>query len=196
VVDVSNPAAPVIVGRAATPDYARGVAVAGTVAYVANSVGGLEVVDLSSPDAPTVRGSVDTPGNGYGAAAVGSHAFVADRLSGLEILSIQCEPMVGVAETVSPTSPAVLLASPNPFRRAARIRLVRLGEGPLRVDIHDASGRAVRRFAPQTLDPGDPGVLRWDGRDDAGRALPAGVYLVRESAVDGTTAEGRAVLIR
>jgi hypothetical protein len=44
------------------------------------------------------------------------------------------------------------------------------------VRIHDLGGRAVRTIE---LGTGAGGILTWDGRDDDGRRLPAGLYLVR-----------------
>ncbi|MEM6786052.1 MAG: FlgD immunoglobulin-like domain containing protein [Myxococcota bacterium] len=61
-------------------------------------------------------------------------------------------------------------------------------EGPAtetRVTIRDPSGRAVRTME---LGPQSAGNLEipWDGRDDAGRSVPAGSYAVEISAVDDT----------
>jgi hypothetical protein len=54
--------------------------------------------------------------------------------------------------------------------------------GTLRVTVFDAAGRAVRTFVAPTA------KLRWDLRDNAGRHLAAGVYLVRaETEQDATT---------
>jgi hypothetical protein len=44
VIDVSNPAIPVVMGGLDTPDAARGVAVVGDYAYVADGISGLQVV--------------------------------------------------------------------------------------------------------------------------------------------------------
>jgi hypothetical protein len=46
-----------------------------------------------------------------------------------------------------------------------------------RVSIHDAAGRAVRRFAPRMLDAS--GTLTWDGRSDSGTPAVPGIYFVR-----------------
>lgn len=52
-----------------------------------------------------------------------------------------------------------------------------------RIVLFDADGRPVRSIAGKT----DAGAhsLRWDGTDEAGRALPDGVYDVSVLAVDG-----------
>jgi flagellar hook assembly protein FlgD len=62
------------------------------------------------------------------------------------------------------------------------------------VAIYDVAGRMVRTLQAQSAQ-GATGQLRWDGTDDAGRALPGGVYLLR-LAGDGRTVTERLVRIR
>jgi hypothetical protein len=82
----------------------------------------------------------------------------------------------------SASSPAYHAArietSPNPFRDAVRIdfSLARPTRG--RVAVIDLQGRRVRTLLEE-IPPAGTVSLRWDGRDDHGRALPAGVYWVR-----------------
>lgn len=52
---------------------------------------------------------------------------------------------------------------------------------PARVDLYDLSGRRVRNLANRDL-PAGVTVLRWDGRDDAGNAMPRGLYFARLTA--------------
>ncbi|MBM3287746.1 MAG: hypothetical protein FJY88_10420, partial [Candidatus Eisenbacteria bacterium] len=85
-------------------------------------------------------------------------------------------------------------AQPNPFETDARITLRIPYEGRVRLLIVDSSGRAVRTLMDETCVPGERSVV-WDGRSDAGRALPSGVYysIVRQ---DGARATGRMVLVK
>jgi hypothetical protein len=75
-----------------------------------------------------------------------------------------------------------LAVSPNPFRGSVHISLGRslrraLSSSPVR--IIDAQGRLVRSLPiPSSLVP-RPSSLSWDGTDDTGRRLPAGVYYLR-----------------
>lgn len=46
------------------------------------------------------------------------------------------------------------------------------------VDVHDLSGRRVRRIAGGVTEPGRYAEV-WDGRDERGSRVPAGVYFVR-----------------
>jgi len=83
---------------------------------------------------------------------------------------------------------ARLVAGPNPARGAVMLVLAGRAPGGGRVEIHDALGRLVRRLDV----PAGLASVRWDGRDDAGRATPSGVYLVRWSS-GGAVASGRVV---
>ena len=46
------------------------------------------------------------------------------------------------------------------------------------VEVFKLSGELVRRLSPQTRETG-PHSVRWDGRDDGGRIVAPGIYLVR-----------------
>lgn len=58
----------------------------------------------------------------------------------------------------------------------------------------DAAGRQVAALLQQALGAGRHAV-EWDGLDDAGRAAPSGVYLVRVEG-GGTAAATKVVLLR
>jgi hypothetical protein len=85
---VSDPAAPVEVGFYDTEEYAWGVAVAGSYAYVADYYDGLRVVDVSDPTAPTEVGFYDTPGNACDVVVTGGYAYVADYGAGLRVVDV------------------------------------------------------------------------------------------------------------
>ncbi|MBI5708921.1 MAG: lamin tail domain-containing protein [Candidatus Eisenbacteria bacterium] len=81
--------------------------------------------------------------------------------------------------TVVPARLALRGALPNPFQRSTQIAFdLPLGAGQTRVTIFDAAGRRVRALASGALAPAEQRVF-WDGRDDAGGDLAAGIYLVR-----------------
>jgi hypothetical protein len=66
---------------------------------------------------------------------------------------------------------------PNPFNPTGRIDLVLAQEAEVTVDIHGIDGRRVIGLHQGTLPRGEH-VFDWNGRDEAGRKLPGGVYLV------------------
>ena len=71
-----------------------------------------------------------------------------------------------------------LTAYPNPFGTSTRLEIYvpRAGAGSLA--IYDPSGRRVRTLVDGMLAPGRQ-VADWDGRDDSGRFVGSGVYLIR-----------------
>jgi hypothetical protein len=87
---------------------------------------------------------------------------------------------VGVADLESaPPAAAWLAASaPNPFRTATEIAYTLPHAGAHRLAIYDVHGRAVAVLADRFERAGRHAV-RWEGHDNHGTALPAGVYFVR-----------------
>jgi hypothetical protein len=63
---------------------------------------------------------------------------------------------------------------PNPFRAVTAIPVASPPGGVVDLVILDASGRQVRLLRSSV--PAEGGVVRWDGKDESGRPLPAGVY--------------------
>jgi hypothetical protein len=69
-------------------------------------------------------------------------------------------------------------AAPNPMRGSTSIRLENSAGGDEELFVSDVTGRAVRLLQRGAFPPGTRSVT-WDGRDDRGRTVPAGVYFVR-----------------
>jgi len=84
--------------------------------------------------------------------------------------------------------------TPNPFARGTSVNYELAQYGPVELAVHDVSGRLVRRLESGPRQRGIHAV-RWDGSDDRGHAVPAGVYFVRYSA-GGTSSTGRLTLVR
>lgn len=83
---------------------------------------------------------------------------------------------------------------PNPLRDRAEIMFSVRNAGPVRLDIYNVAGQRVRNLADRDFAAGAHQV-RWNGDDDQGRRLSAGIYLVRMAAA-GFTATQRMVLVR
>lgn len=71
-------------------------------------------------------------------------------------------------------------ASPNPFGRNASISYEVPRAGKAVIEVFDIAGRPVRTVVSGQKEPGRYSAI-WDGRDDAGSRLAAGVYLYRYS---------------
>jgi len=65
-----------------------------------------------------------------------------------------------------------------------------LEPSPAAVDIYDLSGRVVRQLSSTSVQNGRI-PLRWDGRDDAGKLLPPGIYLVQVEIRSDSSTEHR-----
>lgn len=86
------------------------------------------------------------------------------------------DPPSGVA--VPPAAAVSMTASPNPFNPRTTISFTLPYAGDAMLAVYDLAGRRVATLVEGPL-PEGPTSLDWDGRDDAGRAQPSGVYLVR-----------------
>jgi flagellar hook assembly protein FlgD len=92
----------------------------------------------------------------------------------------------------SPPLPALITgarSSPNPFAPLTRIVFNSGTPGPVRLAVYDAGGVLVRSLARMNDGPGTHAVT-WDGRDDRGAEVAAGVYYCRIAA------EGEATTVR
>jgi hypothetical protein len=79
-----------------------------------------------------------------------------------------------------PATPAwrttLAAAAPNPFNPATALRYTLAEAGPVTLRIYDQRGRLVRTLVDEPLTAGEHATV-WNGRDGAGRAMAAGVYL-------------------
>jgi hypothetical protein len=112
---------------------------------------------LRYPDPSVVRGTRYTYTLGI---AAGSSEFIVGR--------------------VSVAVPAGrLLVRPNPLSRTTTVQYdVPQPGGRVELVVYDLQGRMVRRLVRDVQTPGPQQVL-WDTRDNEGRAVRAGVYILR-----------------
>ena len=87
---------------------------------------------------------------------------------------------------------ARLVVSPNPARTRVSLTFGRATDsGEAFLTVYDIAGRRVRRYVVGHL--GAAGSVSWDLRDDARRAVPAGVY--RVELREGDTRRSRALVV-
>jgi len=200
VLDVADPRSPRIVASLDVSHSTYGMALSGLHAYAANG-NFLFVVDVSVPRHPWLVGSAlfgeggfaDLPGN---IVAAGDSVVYVAAPEGLRILPTRCEAEEpsGWAEAWVPAAGLRLSASPKPASRATTLQLTLPALDRVRVTLHDVAGRQVRGLYDGSLDAG-PQTLVWDGTDDGGRAVPAGIYLARASTSRGMIT-ARVVILR
>jgi hypothetical protein len=93
-----------------------------------------------------------------------------------------------------PTRWRLARSAPNPFSSSTMIHYDVPVEGPVRITVHDVTGRLVRRVAEGRTRAGYHNV-RWDGRDSNGKRVAAGIYFYRMQA-DGYTNSRKMVLLK
>jgi hypothetical protein len=93
-------------------------------------------------------------------------------------------PAIGTGRT------ALRLAFPNPFERSTTVVFSLHATGPADVGVYDVAGRHVRTLL-RGVQPAGEHTLAWDGTDDSGTRLNAGVYMLRLDA--GGHSETRAL---
>ena len=104
--------------------------------------------------------------------AAGSSAFVLNRAASVDVGSV-------------PLSFAVQRPVPNPFTRASVLRFdlpsAPSGKWPVNVSVFNVAGRRVRTIVNEPL-AGGRYTYEWDGRDDGGRTVSAGIYFLNVGA--------------
>ena len=101
---------------------------------------------------------------------------------------------VAIATAARPSAFALSPNVPNPFNPATRIPYALASDGDVRLVLYNTLGQRVRTLVDGYRSVGEHSVL-WDGRDDAGRAVASGVYVVRMVAGEFVTAR-RVTLLR
>ena len=94
------------------------------------------------------------------------------------VLGVGCEPPSAIGDRQPPMAFHLEQAYPNPFNPRTTIAFSLPHQEYVQISIFDLTGRQVRTLATRTFPAGDHS-LEWNGRDDAGRTLASGSYLIR-----------------
>lgn len=149
-------------------------------------VGQTDGIDVSNLNlGPLFPQGIFTAHNGSNCCPVVASRWdsVAAALGGLLIDTGSWDPRsdCGVtSDARTPSAPLHLAAAPNPFNPATTIRFEVRETERVRLAVYDAGGRLRRRLADAILEPGEH-TCDFYARDEAGRALPSGTYIVRFS---------------
>lgn len=201
VVDVSDPARPRARGGTGplswySNDGITGLAACGRMVF-ADFGAGLGLVDATDPDAPVGHPGWE-PGARVGglAAGPGEAYYTAGGGATLGVLRAHRAAAGGPQAPGVPDGPGDegVTVAPNPCNPRATVSFTMAAAGPARVAVFDARGRRVRRLLDGELGAG-PHSLDWAGDDDHGRAVAAGLYLVRVETPAGPRV-ARAAVVR
>ncbi len=103
-------------------------------------------------------------------------AFLKTLTDGYAPAAMQISPFA--ADHMPGAGSALFQNSPNPFHPSTRITFTLGSAGYVSVGIFDVAGRLVRTLVDRSLPPGRHDIT-WDGRDDSGERVSAGVYFVK-----------------
>jgi len=189
-IDVSDPTVPVVypiqdtAGRGEIAFMGDDVCMAGPI--------GVTLMDVTDPAAVMQRAFIPLDDAATYALVANEEAFF---VGGAENLW-SGYPACGVGVAVPEQLPEVglrLTASPNPFNPKVWLSLELPVTGEAEVSVYDLAGR---RVADLHHGPAETRLyLTWDGCDHSGRAMPAGVYLVRAMA-SGEAISHKIALVR
>ncbi len=84
---------------------------------------------------------------------------------------------------------------PNPFRSRTDIQFDLPEPTRVRLSVYDVAGRLVKRIVDNEHRPAGTHTALWNGKDDSGRVVGAGIYFLRLEAGDFTAAQ-RTVFLR
>ncbi len=128
--------------------------------------------------------------DGY-AEVIVSVANVSPTSSGIYVYDVDLGTTA--APVAAARAPAVT-GHPNPFNPRTELTFRVPQDGPVRLRIHDPAGRLVRTLVDGDLPAGEH-TRMWRGRDDRGRGVASGTYLLRLETGAGT-AVNKIVLAR
>ncbi len=101
-----------------------------------------------------------------------------------EIMQISSAPVGGGIPSLTFLGNAI----PNPFNPSISISFNVGQSGEIDLNIYDLGGHLIKTLATQEFAAGQYS-RRWDGRDNSGSLMPAGVYLVRIQSVTATDSQ-------
>jgi hypothetical protein len=96
-------------------------------------------------------------------------------------------PLATSEQTLAAATPTVTRlapAMPNPFVQTATIAFSLSQSGPVQLVLYSVDGRKVRTLVSEFREAGEY-RMTWDGRDDGGAAMRAGVYYAHLVTVKG-----------
>ena len=187
--DVRNPDEPELTGSLDLPGRALKVVVRGGYAYVSSRAGGLQIVDVRDPYQPLGVGYFDTGHHAGETVAEGDLLFVTDSENGFYILRNQLPTSL---ETVPRAFGWQVF--PNPISQSATVELRLERREQVSLRIYDLSGRMVKGLVNGLVEKGVR-HLQWDGTDERGNRVAAGVYVVRFEASKSNQVETRRIVL-
>jgi hypothetical protein len=195
VTDAAGGAAAVLVIDEQEPPATGGVPASGSFARVETTLGGSGVsggfgsATVAIPDDPSLLGRtlyarwyVTDPGAAGGVASSPAARFTVFGPNGVTATGVPA------ASNTAARVMHLYASAPNPFPVSTTVRFDLYQGADARLAVYDIGGRRVRSLFDRAGATAGPYTVTWDGRDDAGRTVPGGVYFYRlETGRDAQT---------
>ncbi len=142
------------------------------------------------PEEPTFAAQVALPPLAEGDWTLAVETVVRSDCDTTRVLErrVDMVPFTVLTASVDRLAPVVSLAlsapAPNPFREQTAFTLQLPAPADVQLGIYDLAGRRIATLHRGAL-PAGVHAFRWNGRDDAGRAVRPGAYVVAVRAGDG-----------
>jgi len=105
-------------------------------------------------------------------------------ICGLAFRAVDAVRTTGDGDGSADVGAGRLAAAPNPFNPRLNIAFDAPVAGPARLDVYDLRGRRVAVLVDREIPAGRLDVT-WTGRDEAGRTVPSGTYVLRLETREG-----------
>lgn len=146
----------------------------------------MRIINVSNPASPNEVGYYNTPGNVGGVAVTGGYIYVADGANGLRILQgygpagVESDPLQNANFKVQNVKLRV-------YGSTIEYSIPQGGNTSLKV--YNLLGQEVNTLIRENKTAGSY-KINWDGRDQSGRRVSSGVYLVHlKSGTQSATAK-------
>ena len=170
IINVADPADPILTSSLITPGDALNVTAAGNYAFVADGLSGIVAVDVSNPDNPVIASSYNTPGNAKSVFVFNNYIYVADS-SSLQILHFT---PTGIEDSGKlPGDFSLSQNHPNPFNPTTVISYGIPRAMPVALKIYNIIGQQVARLDEGMQQAGEHSI-KWDAE-----GFPSGIYFAR-----------------
>jgi len=187
VLDLTAPADPVVLGALTLPGGGRLVAERRDIVVLQETAEGAVFVDSADPASPQFAGAYRR--DGESAMAVSGDLVLNFGRRGYTVWALPCGSGVadagGAGTTDLPLRTLVLGDPwPNPFNPEVRIDFALSTGQRVELGVFDLAGRRVAVLATGEAAAGSH-TATWNGRDEDGRAVGAGTYVVRLATAGG-----------
>lgn len=123
--------------------------------------------------------------------------WMTDGAEPFELWSWACGPADIDGEThLAGQVTHLFAARPNPFHRSAAIRFSLAGDTRVQLRVFDVTGRQVCELIDADLVGGQEHEVTWDGTDDGGRPVGAGLFWMQLSTANGYRSSRRLIVMR